>query len=61
MNLTFSSYPKCECGSDMVPILKEARASSDWIEANDYLMEQTRLLWKCVKCGKVVDFNKKKE
>jgi len=51
MKLVINSYPKCECGNDMVPLyfISEYDKSSQQFKE---IEKSENLFWECPKCGK---------
>lgn len=61
MQVEFKAYPKCECGTDLVPIMKDEKVDPNYTRRHNHLLHKKSLSWKCSKCNKVVEITEKKD
>lgn len=53
MKIEINSYPKCECGNDMVPLYTNTKKDRSENEVKG-IDETEDLFWKCPKCKEVI-------
>nr|AQS33632.1 hypothetical protein [uncultured archaeon]AQS34287.1 hypothetical protein [uncultured archaeon]AQS34744.1 hypothetical protein [uncultured archaeon] len=53
--ISLSSYPKCSCGGEFVPLTHRKRFKEPEVYDEEKLAEEEVLIWRCVKCEKVVE------
>jgi len=56
MKIELGAYPKCVCGSELVPIYQRRKFKEPEMHDEDKLSEEEIMIWRCSKCEKVVEF-----
>jgi predicted RNA-binding Zn-ribbon protein involved in translation (DUF1610 family) len=56
MKIELGTYPKCACGSELVPVYQRKKFKEPETHDEDKLAEEEVMIWRCSKCEKVVEF-----